>query len=86
MENGTRCPDMDPLHCVVITSTTLSCPQGHLELGRNAVIAEGAGDETVVDKHLENGPVDDRTERDRLVLSKWLLCCGEVKRRHGGGA
>jgi len=27
MENGTRCPDRGPLHCVVIVITTLSCPQ-----------------------------------------------------------
>jgi len=24
---STRCPDRDPLHCVVIVSITLSCPQ-----------------------------------------------------------
>jgi hypothetical protein len=75
---------------VEILQLDLTVTKGHLEPGRNAIIAEEegirAGEETVVAKHLEDGPVDDRTELDRLVLARGLLCCGEVKRRHGDGA
>ncbi len=73
-----------------ILQLNLTITEGHLERSWNSAIAEEerirAGEETVVSKHLEDSTIDDRTELDRLVLSRWLLCCGEVERRHGDGA
>jgi hypothetical protein len=55
----------------------LTVTEGYLELSRNPVITEEerirSREETVVCKHFEDRPVDDRTELDRLVLSRWLL-------------
>ena len=70
-----------------ILQLNLTVTEGHLEPGRYAPIAEEEGirarEEPVIAKHFEDGPVDDRTKPDCLVLAKRLLGRGEVEWRQG---